>query len=121
MDTLDKRLCFIGALLIIIALFGWNNIVELRAEEPRRAIVSMEMILTGDYLAGFMPYQIPYYITKRNRSIVKFEKEFAPNQYYLARMDELELKGRQVNVLYRYFDNWLSREVVLFKTDNLKE
>lgn len=38
------------AFLLGLALFGWLHIVELRAEEPRRAIVSIEMWLSGNYL-----------------------------------------------------------------------
>jgi len=38
---------FIG---ICIALFSQLNVVELRGEEPRRAIVAMEMDITGDYV-----------------------------------------------------------------------
>lgn len=34
---------------LLLALLGWNHLVELRAEEPRRAIVSMEMVLSGNY------------------------------------------------------------------------
>ncbi len=37
-------------LLLLLVLLGWSGVVELRAEEPRRAIVAMEMVLSGDYL-----------------------------------------------------------------------
>ncbi len=36
-------------LLLGYALFGWNHVLELRAEEPRRAIVALEMYLTGNF------------------------------------------------------------------------
>lgn len=38
-------LLFIGA----IALFGWLSALELRAEEPRRAVVALEMVLSGNW------------------------------------------------------------------------
>lgn len=36
---------------LLIVLFGWNDVISLRAEEPRRAIVAMEMYLSGEYIA----------------------------------------------------------------------
>ncbi|NTW25381.1 MAG: T9SS type A sorting domain-containing protein [Lentimicrobium sp.] len=43
---------FFGLLciLLFISLFFWQDAVELLGEEPRSAIVSLEMQLTGDYL-----------------------------------------------------------------------
>ena len=46
----EQKLLILGGLLILVALFGWNHIIELRAEEPRRAIVSIEMFLSHNYL-----------------------------------------------------------------------
>ncbi len=37
-------------LLLALALFGWLGYIELRAEEPRRAIVSLEMWLSGNWV-----------------------------------------------------------------------
>ena len=37
-------------LLLFISLFFWQDVVELLGEEPRRAVVALEMHLTGDYL-----------------------------------------------------------------------
>lgn len=34
---------------LLVGLLGWQNVLELRAEEPRRAITSIEMLLSGDY------------------------------------------------------------------------
>lgn len=45
-----KTIIIISIALLAIALFGWQNIIELRAEEPRRAIVSIEMLLSGNYV-----------------------------------------------------------------------
>lgn len=44
----------------LIALFTGLDNMELRAEEPRRAIVSMEMVLTGEYVVPHI-YGWPYY------------------------------------------------------------
>ncbi|MFT4660544.1 MAG: 4-amino-4-deoxy-L-arabinose transferase-like glycosyltransferase [Flavobacteriales bacterium] len=46
----ENQILLITFLLLFIVIFGWNNVLELRAEEPRRAIVSIEMLLRGEYL-----------------------------------------------------------------------
>ncbi len=46
----NNRILILASLLLIIGLFGWQSAIELRAEEPRRAIVSIEMFLTGEYI-----------------------------------------------------------------------
>jgi len=65
--------------------------------------------------APLMPYQIPYYITKGNQHILKFDTNFRPNQFYMAHTDYL--KDKPVNVLYSFPDKWLQKQVVLFKTN----
>ncbi len=57
---MTKRI-LIACILVVyfLALFAWNNTLELRAEEPRRAIVAMEMVLSGNYWVpeiNAMPY-----------------------------------------------------------------
>lgn len=37
-------------LLLLVALFSGMQVLELRAEEPRRAVVAMEMVLSGQYV-----------------------------------------------------------------------
>ena len=42
--TFNDRQLLLGVLLIlVIALLGWQNVLNLRAEEPRRALISLEM------------------------------------------------------------------------------
>ena len=50
MNITQRKLTIFTSFLLLIVYFGWNHIIELRAEEPRRAIVSLEMFLSGDYL-----------------------------------------------------------------------
>lgn len=47
-----RKSFFFGLLffLLFISLFFWQDVVELLGEEPRRAIVSLEMQITGDHL-----------------------------------------------------------------------
>ncbi len=50
-NIMRKSLYFgLLCLLLFISLFFWQDVVELLGEEPRRAVVSLEMHLTGDYL-----------------------------------------------------------------------
>lgn len=37
-------------ILLFISLFFWQDVIELLAEEPRRAVISLEMRYTGNYL-----------------------------------------------------------------------
>ncbi|MCI5056004.1 MAG: glycosyltransferase family 39 protein [Flavobacteriales bacterium] len=50
MSRSEKILVFGLIALGLIVFFGWNDVIDLRAEEPRRAIVSMEMELEGNYI-----------------------------------------------------------------------
>ncbi|MFY0643108.1 MAG: glycosyltransferase family 39 protein [Bacteroidia bacterium] len=45
-----KQIIIIVSLLLLVGLFSGLSQIELRAEEPRRAVVSMEMVITGDYV-----------------------------------------------------------------------
>ncbi len=56
----DRRLLLGVLLVLLVALLGWQNVLNLRAEEPRRALVSLEMWLTGDYLVPHIN-GYPYY------------------------------------------------------------
>jgi 4-amino-4-deoxy-L-arabinose transferase-like glycosyltransferase len=44
-----RQLIILSLCILVPCLFLWQNVMELRAEEPRRAIVSLEMFLTGDW------------------------------------------------------------------------
>ncbi len=44
----------------MVATLGWQNLIELRAEEPRRAVVSLEMVLSGNYISPSLN-GLPYY------------------------------------------------------------
>lgn len=37
-------------ILLFMSLFFWQDVIELLAEEPRRAVISLEMQFTGNYL-----------------------------------------------------------------------
>ena len=48
---LSSRNIFIFCVaLLLLVLFGWQDILFLRGEEPRRAVVTLEMMLGSDYI-----------------------------------------------------------------------
>lgn len=49
----DNKLLWLIVISLIISLFININTVELRAEEPRRAVVAMEMFLKGEYIVPY--------------------------------------------------------------------
>ena len=49
-NVTERRLIIAIVIIGLIVLFGWQSVIELRAEEPRRATVSIEMMLNGEYL-----------------------------------------------------------------------
>ncbi len=50
MKISNKTLIALIVVLLPVSLFYGSGIMELRAEEPRRAVVALEMFLTGNYL-----------------------------------------------------------------------
>lgn len=46
----QKKLVILILVTLLAGFFGWQWVIELQAEEPRRAIVSIEMMLTGNYI-----------------------------------------------------------------------
>lgn len=63
--------------------------------------------------APLVAYQIPYYLTKGNRHIMRFDTSLKAQRYYLAHESFLK-KEMEVKVLYRFPDKFLKKEVVLF-------
>lgn len=54
------KISHLAIFLLLINLLGFNHILEVRNEEPRRAIVSIEMMESGEYAAPQI-YGEPYY------------------------------------------------------------
>ncbi len=83
----EKPLIIIFFLLMVISLFGFNHLIELRWEEPRRALVALEMILSDDYLVphtvGLDYYNKPPIF---NWILVAFMKLFNSYDEWVVRM-----------------------------------
>jgi 4-amino-4-deoxy-L-arabinose transferase-like glycosyltransferase len=86
---------------LLIAYLGWLGYLGLRAEEPRRAIVSVEMMMNGDYL---MPHLIgwPYYNKPPlfNWVMIPFFKLFGSFNEWVVRLPST------LSLLLLAFLNW---------------
>lgn len=73
-----------------IALFGWLGFMGLRAEEPRRALVSIEMMMNGDYILphmfGWAYYNKPPLF---NWVMILFFKLFGGTSEWVVRMPSM--------------------------------
>ncbi|MCA1933688.1 MAG: hypothetical protein LDL13_08930, partial [Calditerrivibrio sp.] len=47
---MDKKLFVLSLIIVLVDLLFISSNVHLHHEEPRRAIIAQEMILTGDYI-----------------------------------------------------------------------
>ena len=56
----DQNWFYLGCLILTASLFTGLETLELRAEEPRRAVVAMEMVLSGNYIEPQL-YGQPYF------------------------------------------------------------
>ncbi len=50
MTRIENILLWVAVILIVYALFSKINYTDLSSEEPRRAVISMEMVMGGQYL-----------------------------------------------------------------------
>jgi len=68
MEKVEKILIGLFFLLLLVAIFGWQSEMELRGEEPRRAVITFEMIFNDNYwrptLNGWDYYNKPRYLGK---------------------------------------------------------
>lgn len=49
-NSVTRKIIVLAVVLVVVDLLFFNNILELRAEEPRRSIVAIEMLETGEYI-----------------------------------------------------------------------
>lgn len=55
-----KWLIALCMLLLVVDVLVFNHLLELRAEEPRRAVVSFEMLQTGDWIVPHLHHEVYY-------------------------------------------------------------
>ncbi len=59
-DLLKKHLPYIALFLLVVCILGFNHVLELRAAEGRRAIVTFEMMQNNNWIVPYQ-YGYPYY------------------------------------------------------------
>ena len=103
--------------LLITVLFSHLSTVELRGEEPRRAIVSMEMAITGDYIVpkinGCNYYNKPPLF---NWVLVLFFKIFGSYENWVVRIPSLICFLLCGLASYIFANKYLNRETALLST-----
>lgn len=59
-ETLQKRFLIVATFLAVINVLGFNHLLELMAEEPRRSIIAIEMLWSGDFAIPHIYEEIYY-------------------------------------------------------------
>ena len=57
---LETRFLIVSLVLVAINLLGFNHLLELMAEEPRRSIIAIEMLKSGDFAIPHIYGEIYY-------------------------------------------------------------
>lgn len=100
--------------LLLVVLFSHLSTVELRAEEPRRAIVAMEMAITGDYIVprinGYNYYNKPPLF---NWVLILFFKIFGSYENWVVRIPSLICFLLCGLASYFFAKKYLNRETAL--------
>ncbi len=119
MDQWPHKKIYLAAfvILLITVLFSHLSTVELRAEEPRRAIVAMEMMLTGDYIVpkinGCHYYNKPPLF---NWILVLFFKIFGSFENWVVRIPSLISFLLCGLASFVFAKKYLNRETALLST-----
>lgn len=117
LNPTSKKILWISLILLLVVLFGWQNLIELRAEEPRRAIVSLEMMINGDYVIprinGWSYYNKPPLF---NWIMIGFFYLFGSFEEWVVRLPSL-LSIISLGVLHYFFSKkYFSKQVALFSS-----
>jgi len=109
------QILILASALLLIGLFGWQSAIELRAEEPRRAIVSIEMYLTGNFIVpeinGWSYYNKPPVF---NWIMAGFFWLFGSMEEWVVRLPSL-LSIVALSVIHYFFSKkYVSQRVALY-------
>jgi 4-amino-4-deoxy-L-arabinose transferase-like glycosyltransferase len=103
--------------LLLFGVLGWNDILELRAEEPRRAIVAMEMLLSGDFVVphinGWSYYNKPPVF---NWCLILFFKIFGSFEEWVVRLPSILAYLMLAVVNYFFVRKFTSKEIAIFSS-----
>ena len=112
-----KHLLIISIIGLLIVLFGWQGVLELRAEEPRRAVVAMEMLFSDNYIipkiSGWSYYNKPPVF---NWIMVLFFKLFNSLEEWVVRMPSLVSLLVLAVVNYKIVKKWLDKKIAVLSS-----
>jgi len=104
-------------LLIPVSVFLYINYLELRLEEPRRAIVSLEMMLSGDYIVPRINGSLYYNKTPLfNWVIAGMFKLFNGHADWMVRVPSLLAFLLTGYFNYRFVARYFNKQVALLST-----
>lgn len=109
-----KQILFFIFLVLIPALFFWLNVMELRSEEPRRAIVSLEMLLTGEWIVphinGWAYYNKPPFF---NWLMAFFFWLFGSFEEWVVRFPSLLSACIHAFLIYHFSKKYISKNAAI--------
>lgn len=110
-----KYLIWLSILAGLIAYLGWLDFVELRAEEPRRAIVSLEMFFSGNWIFPTVN-ELPYYNKPPlfNWVMVAFFHLVGHAEEWVVRLPSLLSFFTTCLLVYFLFKRELGKQVALY-------
>jgi 4-amino-4-deoxy-L-arabinose transferase-like glycosyltransferase len=115
---MQKRILF-GIIISgsLVALFAWLGYMGLRAEEPRRALVSIEMMQDGDYILPHM-FGWPYYNKPPlfNWLMILCFKLFGSTSEWVVRMPSMIALILLSFLNYSVIKKYINKEVALLSS-----
>ncbi|NND08453.1 MAG: hypothetical protein HKN87_18895 [Saprospiraceae bacterium] len=111
---LEKYILLISAVLLLWGIFFTPEQIILRSEEPRRAVIAMEMIFSGDYLKPQM-HGWPYYNKPPifNWILVVFMKIFGSFDEWVVRLPGQASLVATAFAVYALFKQSLGKYIAL--------
>jgi 4-amino-4-deoxy-L-arabinose transferase-like glycosyltransferase len=106
---------YLALTLLALGLFGALDILDLRGEEPRRALVAWEMVLRNDYLLptiqGWPYYNKPPLF---NWVLIAFFKIAGGFEVWAVRLPSLLALVAMTIIHYRLVSKWVDAKVALW-------
>jgi 4-amino-4-deoxy-L-arabinose transferase-like glycosyltransferase len=87
---------------------GKPNIIK-----PYIAVMGHTLVKDTLQTPPLLPYQIPYFITKKTGRLLTYVTETRSGNYYLVHLKNI--KDYKVDVLYRFDDKWTHQKMILYR------
>jgi 4-amino-4-deoxy-L-arabinose transferase-like glycosyltransferase len=113
--VLKKYWPFLAIALLLFGLFGALDVLDLRGEEPRRALVALEMLLRNDYLMPTIQ-DWPYYNKPPlfNWVLIAAFKLAGGFQDWVVRLPSLLAFVAMAAIHFKVVSQWLNTKIALW-------